>query len=581
MKRITRVLSIIPAAVLVLTIVMTVIAAAAEIAPLAVPQSTPKPGEGDYPGSITITSPDDAVSIEGKTFRIYRIFDTAYNASAPAGQQVAYRIYSEDVRAFLKSYFSDKITNANTVTDPELVALIHGLEESGDINQAELQNFAKKLLDVVQKSTTVEYVDAKADDPKSFKVSKLKLGYYLIEDTSADRNSNAPENAKSVIATLELTTTKKDADVTLKLSRPTIEKFFDNNTSIWTDDTKEPNSASIGDTVNYKILAKIPETRGYTTYNYTVQDLLSKGLTMNKNSLNVVIMQKLSDGSYQQWGNALVKNTDYTYEEEDMGDYGLSIKFDFDKIAQYPTDYYIVITYSATLNENAVVGGDGNPNQVQLTYSNNPNDVESKGYTPPQEVVTYTFAIDLTKIVAGAPDYVLAGAKFRLYRTDNNDPDNATKHYVKIDSKGKVNVNGGWTDTVGEASVIVTDSKGKAKITGLEEGTYFLEEIEAPPGYNKLKNVVKIVITPQYNDDDGSLTSLTATVDGSAANILPQGSGINKNSTVAITIENNGGPDLPSTGGMGTTLIYVIGAALALGAGILLVAKKRMSSNKA
>ncbi|MCH5210548.1 MAG: SpaH/EbpB family LPXTG-anchored major pilin [Oscillospiraceae bacterium] len=568
MKKITRFLSIIPAAVLVLTVVLSTLALAAEIMPMAIPQP-----EGTYPGSITLTSPDDAVSIEGKKFRIYRIFDAAYNSSASTDQKLAYRIYSEDVRKFLKEQFA--MPNA---TDPELVDAIRTLENKSDANQLELQVFASKLLDVVKESNTVEYVDATSNDAKSYTVSNLKLGYYLIQDTSPTEGENA------VIATLELTTTQPSADVMLKLSRPTIEKFFDPipGLSSWTDDTKDSNSLSIGDSVNYKIVSKIPETRGYDTYNYMITDTLSNGLTLDESSIKVIIAKKESDTVYEQYGKDLVKSTDYSYSKRSMGNNGTYMTFTFGNIKNYPTGYYIIVTYSATLNANAVVGETGNSNTVYLEYSNNPSDGESKTSTPPQTVKSYTFALDITKAVAGAHDYVLEGAKFKLYRTGTNESDGTPKQYVKLNNN-KVS---GWTTGTGDdadAAVIVTNSSGKAMISGIEEGTYFLEETEAPPGYNKLKSPIKIVITATYdNDGDGSIKSLTATIDGQLQEAMKEDpkNGINKNSTIPIMVENAGGPPLPETGGVGTTVIYVIGAILAVGAAILLVAKKRMSSTK-
>ena len=565
-----------------LTIVLSSLATAAEIMPMALPQP-----DGDYPGSITLTSPDEANSIAGRTFRVYRIFDAVLGSE----NTVAYRIYDDSVReALIQTFFEgDEIGDHY---DTELINEVLKLKDASSTDKTgKLQELATNLhKKVSQPSTKVEYVEKTASGD-TLKIDNLKLGYYLVAEQNAEGSVNR------VIAAFALDTTDPDVEIEMKMGRPKVEKFFDyENTDLsdpksWDDDDKAPNSASIGDIVNYKIVSTVPDTTGYTSYTYTITDTLSAGLTLvtqDEEGQPVHPVVTLVDKDDNFVRTLVGGGQDYTYTSR-VGNTTI-LQFVINGIMDYPKDYKIVITYSAKLNENAVVGGTGNTNTVNLLYSNNPRSESSTTTTPSDTLRTYTFALDITKTAEGASDYLLPGAKFRLYRTSDNKADTEPKEYVTLSAvqneSGKITgwkVTGWDTDT-DNAGEVVTDVDGKALIKGLEAGTYFLEETEAPAGYKKLTAPVKIVIKANIDEETSTFTSLTATIGDSTdeINALPANTekGINANSTIPITVENRGGPSLPETGGMGTKMIYIIGAALALGAAILLVAKKRMSSAK-
>lgn len=583
MKRITRILSIIPAAVLMLTIILSSFATAAEIMPLAVEQT----GSG-YKGSIKLTSPDLANSIEGRTFRVYRIFDATLGSGDYSGT-VAYRIYDDSVRTALVSMFFDG-DEIKDHLDTELINEVLKLKDNVD-KTSKLQELAGKLYDEVEKSTSkVEYVQKTATDDELL-IDNLKLGYYLVVDRTA--------GSDKVIAAFALDTTDPDVEIEMKMGRPTIEKWFDNDKTnlnsadSWDDDTRYANSASIGDIINYKIVSTVPDTTGYTEYTYTITDTLSAGLTLitqndDGEAVKPVVTLVKSDDTPVR---VLVEGDDYTY-----GFRNNKLTFTIDGIMSYPKDYKIVITYSARLNENAVVGGGGNTNTASLLYSNNPRVDSSSANTPPETLTTYTFELDITKTALNADDYFLPGAEFKLYRITGNSPEK--RQYAEFDESGKLT---GWTEELADGngwssdsntvttagSTIITDKNGKALIKGIEEGVYYLEETKAPAGYTKLTKPVKIEFIATYDDETNpkKLVSLTAKINDKepAINALAENiaDGINANAIIPLTVENAGGPPLPETGGMGTTLIYVIGAILAVGAGVLLVAKKRMGSTKA
>lgn len=533
MKKIAGLFALVSAFVIALTTILSSATLAEGIMPLAIPQPT-----GKFGGSITLTAPAGE-TISGRRFRVYRLLDATINAD---GTEVAYRIYSNDVREELRDYFGCSPTDPDTV----LIQTIKSLEDNDD----DFQQFAKDMLETVIDSDDVEYVDGTVPSgSNTLTISNLKYGYYLIEDTTIP-------GSNIVVSALALTTTNPDPTITLKMGRPTIDKYFTSESG----DTKDPNSKSIGDKIDYKIVATVPDTTGYTDYTYVITDTLSKGLTPPTAS-DVTVQLMDSNGSNP---TTLSSPGHYTFGTASVtGGNGTRLTFTFHKIRDYTKGQKIVITYRATLNNDAVIGSTGNTNTVSLTYSNYPADYSETTKTPDETLVTFTFNMEITKTVGGHPDYTLAGAKFRLYRTTTGD----AKEYLQLGNDGKVT---GWTSQEADASTIVTGEGGKFRIIGLETGHYYLEETEAPAGYNPLTKPIEITITATYSADGKTVTGLSATVDENTV------SGEENNSLISITVENNGGPPLPGTGGAGRKAIYILGASLALGSVILLVTKKRM-----
>lgn len=234
------------------------------------------------------------------------------------------------------------------------------------------------------------------------------------------------------------------------------------------------------------------------------------------------------------------------------------------------------------MNKDAEVGNPGNPNTMHLEFSNNPNDEGDgeTGKTPDKEVLVFTYELDTTKVDGQNPDTKLEGAEFRLFKGEAGQDGKvaeANRQYVKI-TDGKVS---GWTEagvTEG-AATLTSDKEGLFVISGLDAGTYYLEETKAPTGYNLLADPIKVVITATIKDDDGvlgvenALEKLEITV-GEKTEAGNASTGI-----VNTTVQNNKGATLPETGGIGTTIFYVVGGLLTVGAVVLLVTKKRMSAD--
>lgn len=312
-----------------------------------------------------------------------------------------------------------------------------------------------------------------------------------------------------------LNTTNPNATIKEKNEKPEIKKEVQTSTGDWGD----KNNAKIGDTVEYKV--EITVADGAQTY--TVTDTMSTGLTFNSGSLKVAANGTTAAAS------------DYTLTPTENG---FTLELHESYVSNLTKGTIIMVTYNATLNKNAVIDGDGNTNEVKLGYGNHQNTVPSK-------VTTKSYQFDLVK-VDGTTNKLLDGAEFEL-------ADGETKLSFVKDANGNYRV-----ATTGEkgTTTTITVKNGKVNIYGLAGKTYTLTETKAPDGYNKL-------VTPEtVNLTDGSKASATIEsetyVDG------------------GVVVKNNAGTVLPGTGGMGTTLFYVIGGGLMVAAVVLLVTKKRM-----
>ena len=345
------------------------------------------------------------------------------------------------------------------------------------------------------------------------KFENLKLGYYLVDTT---------------LGTLcSLDTTNPDVVMEEKNEVPTNVKTVEEDS---TGNYGEKNDADIGQTVNFK--STITAQAG--AENYVFHDTMSAGLTYT-GVTGITLNGTAVDAS------------NYTVTAPAADGDTFDVTFTQAFCDTLKANDQIVISYTATLNENAVIAGEGNPNTSKLSYGDSSN----TKYTPDSQTKTYTWDVDVFKYTMdGETEKALAGATFTLSKNaDGSNP-------IALVSEGNNVYRVAKTGETGTVTEITTDATGKFTIKGLDADTYYLTETAAPAGYNKLAGPVTIVI-----GENGVVNGTTE---------APQG-------VDEVKVLNQSGTELPSTGGMGTTIFYVLGGVLVLVAVVLLVTKKRMN----
>lgn len=461
----------------------------------------------------------------------------------------------------------------------------------------------------------------------------VENGYYLVVDSYTGGNvTDGSDTASRYMVAVVGDTTMEP-----KVSTPSIDKkIIDTDANAAIDgENKKTDTAAIGDTIEYEITGNVPNTEGYKYYYYVVHDTLSKGLTLNENSFEVTIGTKTltkytsGDAANDNYYVYITKNSDGTTTFElalenlkalvDTADNGVSV------------GSAISIKYNATVNDKAEIGKIPNTNTAKLEYSNNPgsstrSDAADKSGTPGTgaatgvgpEKITKTYVTALTILKVDENGMVLTGAEFTLTGNNLNKvivetnttfraaAEGETADYYKLkngtytktapissegaegynadkyeDSTPKyVRVTTVTTSTAATADgttkkiVGIVGSDGCLTFTGLNAGTYTLSETKTPSGYNTMSDITFTISATQSGSSNVEGSSITWSSDN--ATIVLDGT----NGVFDTTIENLPGTVLPSTGGMGTTLFYVLGSILVLGAGVLLVSKKRMSSGK-
>ena len=385
------------------------------------------------------------------------------------------------------------------------------------VEGARAADFAKAAKGQLSGKTADGYVTPSADG--SATISNLKLGYYLVDST--------------VGALCELNTTKPDVEITDKNQTPTIEKKVqEDSEGKWGD----VNDADIGQIVNFKstVSAK-PGAR-----KYVVHDKM-------ESQLEFVSVTSITAGDTTLIEGA---GSDYTVVTTGLND-GCTFHIVFTEtyLDSITDDTSIVINYTAKLTSDAVAGT-GYDNETWLDYGDNQ-------HTEHDTTTTYTWKLPIYKYhMDGGAKTALPGAEFILYKGSEE----SNRDYALV-TNGKLT---GWTKTKTGATTLVSDNNGMIEVEGLDADTYYLEETKAPGGYNKLAGPVTVVISH--------------TVSGEGAQNMTHT--LKQDTTVVekVEIENKSGTELPSTGGIGTTIFYVLGSILVIGAVVLLITKKRMSA---
>lgn len=495
-------------------------------------------------GNATLTVSTTDAKFAGKIVNAYKMFSATVSGD---GKAVSYTL-TDEWKLFFKDSTASGLTG-NDVTDANVNDKAN--DYVSKLTGNDLVAFATKASNWAQTKTHSITADATATvsaDASNGKYTAtftgLGYGYYVVAVPGATL-----ANAKSQYATLvSVHSTSVTAEI--KGDLPTVDK------KVQVDGTgKDATDAKIGDTLNFTLTSTIPDMSAYDTYTFNFKDTLSKGLTFGQ--VNSV---KVGD-------TTLTKDTDYTVStsKDSQNNTLLTVAMkDFKTKQQANAGKKITVTYTATLNKDAVVGGHGNTNSATIQYSNNPS-TGGTGESEPSKVRVFTYGFTVDKYTGD--EYTdgaarLPGAKFTL-APKNGDP----MSFVKV-KDGNATENAVYRVATDDekasttTTTIITPASGKVDFQGLKNGEYTLTETEAPAGYNKLASAIGVKVEGQNDGTDTTNATVHITYDNDNGS-----SNYNQSaSNGVIPVRNKSGVVLPGTGGMGTIAFTVIGVlVIALG----------------
>ena len=491
--------------------------------------------------TLTVSTTD--AKFAGKTVNAYKMFSATVSGDGGA--------VSHTLNDAWKPFFKDSTASGltgNDVTDANVSDKAYDYVSGLKNNASALAAFAAKASNWAQNTANSITADATAtvskiaatDGKYTATFTGLDYGYYVVAvpgATVADTNSQY-----AALVRVHSTTVSVD----IKGALPTVDK------KVQVDGTgKDATDAKIGDTLKFTLTSTIPDMSAYNTYTFNFKDTLSKGLTFGQ-----VDSVKVGD-------TALTTDTDYTVATApaDNGKTLLTVTMKNFKNQQANVGKKITVTYTATLNKDAVVGGAGNVNSATIQYSNNPS-TNGTGESEPSKVRVFTYGFTVDKYTGKNYDDTatrLAGAEFTLAHKGGTAisfvkvADSATQNAVYRVAKA---------DEAGATTTITTPANGKVEFRGLENGEYTLTETKALAGYNKLASAIGVKVHGQNNGTDTTHATVTITYNN-------DNNGSNYDQTASngvIPVQNKSGVTLPGTGGMGTIAFTVIGVlVIALG----------------
>lgn len=492
MKRVKRVLALLAAFALVLA--------------MAVPA---------WAASITING-------TGKTYKAYKLLNATVSGTGE-DKKISYTVNEK---------YANVLKAATSATDEK--GIIKAIE--GKTEATAIRSFAN---DVYAKIKAAKIAEDYISTGKTFE--NVDKGYYLIVETELDGNADT-------YSLVMLNTADQDnVTVTSKEDSPTFEKKIkekNDSTGVesgWQDGA----DYDINDVVPFKLQGTVPQNYGaYNTYKYVFHDKMSSGLTFDASSVVVKVDETAINSGYSVVTKSLEDDCTFEVRFENLKD-----------ISAVTAGCTITVEYNATLNDKAVIGSAGNPNEAKLEYSNNPYG-DGTGKTPWDKVIAFTYQLVANKVDKdGAP---VEGAGFTLYKWSNEQ-----NKYVAVGSeiKGVTTFN----------------------FNGIDAGKYKLVESTVPDGYTKAEDL-EFTVVATYDTENLEPKFGTLTIKA-GDKVISEGEDkvftVNLAEGIFTTkVVNLTGTTLPSTGGMGTTVFYVVGGGLMAVAVVLLVTKKRMENKR-
>lgn len=487
--------------------------------------------------TLTVSTAD--AKFAGKTVNAYKMFSATVSGD---GTAVSYTLTNE-----WKPFFEDSAASGLTgvtgenVNDKanEYVSKLQGEDLVAFATKA--SNWAQTKANNIAAGATTQVSDDATDGKYTATFAGLDYGYYVVAVPGATL-----ANTSGQYATL-VSVDRANVTADIKGDLPTVDKKVQVGST-----GKDVTDAKIGDTLTFTLTSTIPDMSAYDTYTFNFKDTLSKGLTFGQ------VTSVTVDGVT----NPLTVGTDYTVTTPTASDNTLTVAMkDFKAKQQANAGKKITVTYTATLNENAVVGGAGNTNSAKIQYSNNPSTNET-GESEPSKVRVFTYGFTVDKYTGD--EYTdaatrLAGAEFTLAPKDGT-----AISFVQVNA-GSETANAEYrvakTGEEGATTTIITPASGKVVFQGLKNGEYTLTETKAPAGYNKLASAIGVKVNGQNDGTDTTNATVTITYNNNNGSNYDQTA-----SNGVIPVQNKSGAILPGTGGMGTIAFTVIGVlVIALG----------------
>lgn len=534
---------------------------------------------------------NEGQSLEGKKFILYKLFD-AENAD---GMESVQYTYNSVFQYILQGIVGDALGIASEmVTEYEVIDYIRSLsdnettganaEQINEGSYSEFRNFVDTLMMMIKEEAISGYVleITSTDEYNTVLVDGLEYGYYILEEVTDVAGTHQAASLFMV------TTANPAANFAIKSDYPTATLKIqedDNREAIGNDGWNDIGDYEIGQDVPFKVTSSIPNLNGYDEYYWAWHDVMDKALTLQEDTIQIVL-SGTSEGTSKQY---TIPETEYVLAADSANNtFDIEIENikeiidrEFDNLDENKENLYgqeIQLLFKATLNKNASadLGRPGFENDIRLEFSNNPNSGKSDqtGFTSWDTVVCFSYQLNGIKVNNYGTS--LEGAAFRLYQDEECSQEvfvrKSTKGYqiMNVDSMEELD----WEDV----TEIISDSEGEFQIFGLDGGTYYLKETEAPAGYRPILDPIELRVTPEFTEKrndyvkgEGAGNEILELAANAKVRTFVMGSYTDKNSilevnqelgSINLAVVNQVGVKLPVTGSQVMILLVAAGILL-------------------